>query len=370
MNTNIDNPSRLSSKMNATAKPRLTKRVYLFVAIGLIVFILYLYFFIGATNIAEVIDQTNLYYYSLAFFTFIASLLFYSLAWHSLLHNLNVDTKIRKVLLYSWAGMFFDAVAPDPGWSGDISKAYMLSKDSGQDPGRIMASVVGQKIITTAATAISLVLGLILLGSDYALSNDIIAFIAVTLALTVAALVTIIYFSTNDRATGGMLNWLIRAACFIRRGKWNPENFRSNAFQTLKKFHEGIRTLSANPKALIRPVSLSFLSWGFDLSIIFLAFASIGYPVTPEKVLIVYALTGSLQAFGASFLGFTEIVVSGSYTILGIPIAISVSATLLTRIVTLWFKLVISYAVFQYAGINLLLGRKKEPEAKTSSPLD
>jgi hypothetical protein len=76
-----------------------------------------------------------------------------------------------------------------------------------------------------------------------------------------------------------------------------------------------------------------------------------------DKVLIVYALTGSLQAVGVSFLGFTEIIVSGSYAILGIPAAISVSATLLTRVVTLWFKLVVSYFVFQWAGIGLLLGK-------------
>jgi uncharacterized membrane protein YbhN (UPF0104 family) len=69
--------------------------------------------------------------------------------------------------------------------------------------------------------------------------------------------------------------------------------------------------------------------------VIFLVFASLRFPVPVDKVLIVYALTGTLQAMGVSFLGFTEITMSSSYTVLGIPVAISLAATLLVRVVTL-----------------------------------
>ena len=126
----------------------------------------------------------------------------------------------------------------------------------------------------------------------------------------------------------------------------------------LNKFHEGIRTLSADPGALARPVAFSFLGWNFDVLVIFLTFASLGYPVPVDKVLIVYALTGSLQIMGVSFVGFTEIIVSGSYALLGIPPAIGLSATLLTRVVTLWFKLGVSYVAFQWAGVEILLDKK------------
>lgn len=347
-------------------KPRLTKRILLFVGIGLATLVLYLYYFIGTGNIADVIRQTNLLWYTSAFVAFMASVLFYSLAWRSLLHNLDIKTQIREVLLFAWAGMFFDAVVPDPGWSGDLSKAYMLSKTSGQEPGRIVASVVSQKIIVTAITVVDLIIGLALLGLNYTLPRDVLIFVTVVLLLTASSLFIILYLSTNDKATGRILDWLIRAAGFIRRGRWNPQDFRVKAERMLNRFHEGIRTLIANPIALARPISYSLLAWVFDISITFLTFASLGYPVPVDKVLIVYALTGSLQAMGVSFLGFTEIVVGGSYTILGIPAAISVSATLLVRVVTLWFKLVVSYFVFQWAGIGLLLG--KSQETRTSLP--
>jgi uncharacterized protein (TIRG00374 family) len=349
--------------MSVAPKPRITRRILLFIGIGLAVLAIYLYYFIGTVNVVGVIKRTNLFWYTSAFVAFLASVLFYALAWRSLLRNLDIKTKIREVLLFAWAGMFFDSVVPDPGWSGDLSKAYMLSKSSGQEPGRIVASVVSQKVIVTAVTIGSLIFGLVLLTLNYTPSSNVLLFVTVVLLLTVFSLFMILYLSANEKATGKILGWIIRAGCFLLRDHWNPQDFRERAEQLLKRFHEGIRTLSSNPKALVRPISLSLLAWGFDISIIFLTFASLGYSAPVDKVLIVYALTGSLQSFGVSFLGFTEIIVSGSYAILGIPTAISVSATLLTRFVTLWFKLIVSYFVFQWAGIGLLLGKSQETKA-------
>jgi uncharacterized protein (TIRG00374 family) len=352
--------------MSVAVKPHFTKKILLFVIIGLATLLLYLYYFIGTANVADALRQTNVFLYTSAFVAFLASVLFYSLAWQGLLHNLNIKTKIREVLLFAWAGMFFDSVIPDPGWSGDLSKAYMLSKASGQEPGRIVASVVSQKIIVTAITVVSLILGLAILTLNYTPSGNVLIFVVIVLLLTVFSLGAILYLSANAKATRRILGWIVHAGRYLLRGRWNPEDFRLKAQGMLNRFHEGIGTLSANPRALIRPVSYSLLAWGFDISISFLTFASLRYPVPVDKVLIVYALTGSLQAVGVSFLGFTEIIVSGSYAILGIPPAISASATLLTRVVTLWFKLVVSYFVFQYAGIGLLLG--KPHEAKTALP--
>jgi uncharacterized protein (TIRG00374 family) len=257
-----------------------------------------------------------------------------------------------------WVGMFFDATVPEPGWSGDLSKAYMLAKTSGQDVGRIVASVVGQRVIGTVVIVVTLIFGLVLLAWHYTLPNIVLIFIAVVLFLSIFSLVLICYLSAKPKATKRILEWLIRVVSFLRRGHWNPLDFRLKAEGILNKFHEGIRTLSADPRALARPVAFFLLGWSFDVSATFLTFASLGYPVPVDKVLIVYALTGTLQAMGISFLGFTEIVMSSSYIVLGIPPAISLSATLLTRVITLWFKLIVAYVAFQFAGVEILIDRK------------
>jgi hypothetical protein len=109
---------------------------------------------------------------------------------------------------------------------------------------------------------------------------------------------------------------------------------------------------------LVRPVAFSLVSWGFDVSVTFLTFVALGYSVPVDKVLIVYASTGTLQTFGVSIVGFTEVVMSGFYTVLGIPPALSLAVTLLARVVTLWFKLAVSYAAFQWIGVEILTDKK------------
>jgi len=344
--------------MTAAPQKPWSRRILVFVLIGLTVLALYVYYFVRTTNVASTIARTNLFYYALAFVAFLATVFFSSLAWQSLLRNLNCEAKIRRVLLLMWSGMFFDVVVPEPGFSGDLSKSYMLAKTYDEDPGRIVASVVSQKIISIVITVVSLFSGLFLLALHYTLSSLVLLFIAAVIFLSVFVLLLVSYISARPAATGRMLNWLIRAIDFFRRGRWDSADFRRRAEETLNEFHGGFHTLISNPRAMVKPVVLCFISWGFDVSVVFLTFAALGYPLPVDQVLIVYALTGALASVGVSFVGVTEIIMTSSYTLLGIPLAYSLSATLLTRVITLWFKLVVSYFAFQWAGVEILLGRK------------
>jgi uncharacterized protein (TIRG00374 family) len=334
-----------------------TKRVLLFLGFGVTVFVLYFYFYVGTVKIADVLLHANLVYYISAFITFVLAIFFSCLAWRSLLSSLSVKTSVRRALLYIWVGLFFDVTIPEPGWSGDLSKAYMLAKTSQQKPGKIVASVVGHKIISMGITVFDLFLGLTLLAFHYKLPIAVLGFLAFVLFIALFSLLIVVYFSVRPEATKALLDWLIKIATFFRRSHWDPTKFRRNAEETLERFHEGIGTIGSERKAWVQPTILSLISWGFDVSVIFLVFAALGFPVPVDRVLIVYALTGTLQSVGISFVGFTELVMSTAYTVLLIPAAISVSATLLTRIITLWFKLIVSYAAFQYAGIKMLLDK-------------
>ena len=101
--------------MNVELKHFSKKRIGLFAVLGSIAFLLYLYYFVGITDVALVIRQINIFYFSLALMAVLMSVLFSSLTWYDLLNNLSVKVKIRKVFLFVWVGMFFDVIVPDPG---------------------------------------------------------------------------------------------------------------------------------------------------------------------------------------------------------------------------------------------------------------
>ncbi len=335
--------------------PRFPRKLFLFVGLGLTTLVFYLYYFVGTADIVGVLERTNLSIYSMAFVAFNVGVFFSSLAWNSLLRNLDVKMKFKRVFFFVWVGLFFDSTVPEPGWSGDLSKAYMLAKTTHEDTGKLVASVVSQKIIVMSITVFGLILGLTFLARTYLISQTSLLFTVAVLSLTVGSLLVVWYVSTRPRATKVILGWLIGAVAFLRRGRWNPAKFEARAEAFLTEFHQGISSVSAQRRNLWKPALLSLGGWIVDISVVFLTFLSLGYPIPVDKVLVIYALTGALQTMGISFVGFTEVVVSGAYVALGIPPVISISVTLLTRVVTLWFKLVVSYAAFQWAGLRILV---------------
>ena len=171
--------------------------------------------------------------------------------------------------------------------------------------------------------------------------------------LSILALAVVYYVSIKPTATKTLLNWAIHLALFFRK-RWNPQNFRLKAEELLDKFHLGMEQLGANPKALVKPIIYAIISFVFEISVVFLTFIALGYPVPVDKVLIVFTLTGTLQTVGVTIFGFTEIVMTSSFAFLGIPVDLSFSVTLLTRVVSLWFRLIVSYAALQWAGIKII----------------
>ena len=335
-----------------------SKKIVLFIAVGLAAFLLYLFYYVGTGDFLQVIQDANIYFYASAFFAFLAASFFSAVTWLSLLKSLKVQTNIRRVLLLTWAGYFFDATLPEPGWSGDITKAYILSKNTEEYVGKTVASVVSQKIISMAVTILILILGFGLLAINFALPQQVIIFFGAIMSVSVASFLVVYFMSTNYKATRSVLNrLLIPVFSFILRGRFNEMQFRANAEKFLTMFHKGIDSLSSERRALLRPLGFYLLSVVFDVSIVFFVFASLGYPIPVDRVLIVYALTGTLASVGVSFVGLTEIIMSTAYQVLMVPLAVSFSVTFLTRVVTLWFKLVIGYVTFQFAGVGILLGK-------------
>ena len=339
--------------MNQAKKPFRINAILLMLILGLVAFILYVYFFINPTQVIGILSSTNLAVYAGAFVAYSLFALFSSFVWQGLLNCLSIKISKRKTLLFTWVGLFFDATVPQLGWSGEVSKTYLLAKDSKVDAGKIGASVVGQKIFTMTITIVALSTGLVLVLANYNLPLTATLFTTIILALSILSLAVVYYVSIKSTATKTLLNWAIKIALFFRK-RWNPQNFKAKAEELLSKFHLGIQQLRAKPKSLVEPIVCAVISFVFEISVIFLTFIALGYPVPVDKVLIVFTLTGTLQTVGVTVFGFTEIVMASSFTFLGIPLDLSFSVTLLTRVVNLWYRLVVSYFALQWAGIKII----------------
>src|SRR5664279_5517765 len=117
--------------------------ILLVLILGLVAFIFYVYFYVNPSQVIDTLSKTNLAIYSSAFVAYFLFAFFSSLVWNGLLNCLSVKVSKRKTLLLTWVGLFFEATIPQLGWSGEVSKTYLLTKNSNVDAGKIGASVVG-----------------------------------------------------------------------------------------------------------------------------------------------------------------------------------------------------------------------------------
>ena len=335
------------------------KRSVPFLLIGLLIFILYLYFFVGIENIIQLLQSVNLFYYSLAFVAVLASTVFYSLTWQ---HFLNLQMCIRdspKTFLFVWVATFIDVLIPAESISSEISKAYLVSKSAGQNTGKAIASIVSHRILSMAITLTTLIASSAILIIKYELSTSILIFIVVVMIGTMTSIVLLSYLSFKEQTTRKVINGLLGFFEFISRGRWQLTNLKSRAQKMLKMFHEGIITLIEHPRELALPVVYSLLAWLSDILISFFVFVSLGFDVSFVVIIIVYTISMAVQYFPLGIpaeVGLTEIVMTSLYTLLGIPLAISAAVTVLTRVLTVWFKFFVGYAFFvRWVGTEFLV---------------
>ncbi len=333
----------------------LKKTGVLVIAVGIFVFVLYLYFFVPFTDFMSYIQQADPFYYSLAFAAMLLSVAFYSLAWQRLLHLLSVKSSFLRTFQFVWVGNFVDLLVPAESISGDVSRVYLMSKESGEDAGKVVASVIGHRVLTATITLSGLVISSVYFAVKYNPPLFMMEFVGVIGVGTLISIFLIFYLSKRRQATEKIVNWLTGLLVRFSRGHWQFEGLKKQAERMLKAFHDGIDALGVRPKRLVSPVALGIVAWLFDLLIAVLVFHALSTQVHFSAIVIVYSISVAVQSIPLGIpgeVGVLDVIMASLYTLLGVPIAVSAVATLLIRILTLWMRLLIGGLTVQWLGIK------------------
>ena len=110
-----------------------------------------------------------------------------------------------------------------------------------------------------------------------------------------------------------------------------------------------------NPKAIAGSLFYLVISWFFSLSIPYLVFISLGHPVSWSIIIVTSAIFLAVKAIpiGVPFeVGLPEAVMTTLYISMGIYGPLAATATILVRIITLWFRFFIGFAAQQYLELK------------------
>ena len=335
--------------------------------IGVVVFAVYLYFFVGFNEIFIVIKNLNvtgyLFLYALAIGIMLLVMLCWVASWITLLKGLSVNIGLKKAFLYYWVGDFVDMVIPCPAVCGDATRLYLVQKETKNSYGAIAAAGVTNRIIAYSIITAGLSAGTIYILTLETAPIFAINFLFIAWLGAIAWLSVLSYLALSENAAKKLATILVKVLKTLRIRKYS-ESLSPKVQESLNLFHDGFRFFRANPRYLVMPVIFQTLSFVLNLLVYVIVLSSLGFAhLSFDFFIVVYFLAGAIQDATASFsVGGLEILLTSIFIFYGLSPAVSGVAAAILRSVTFWFPLVVGYILLQVIGAKGLLKPKPAEE--------
>lgn len=339
---------------------QVTWKTILLPTLGLLAFFLYLYIFnVDIPMIIATVQGINFSIYFLAIVAVILETFFYTLSWRSLLNFLSVKLSVIKSFLYVWFGIFMDILIPAESISGEISRVYLVTKEQNGTSGKVVASLVTHRLMGMSVNIVSLFIGTIALIIQGNVTSFVLGLSFFLMVATTISLVLVILLCIQERWTLKIINATIRFAEYVTRGKWKLISIRENVVKAAKLFHNSMKKFGHAPKTLFISLFFHVLSWFLSLGVSYLVFLSMGFPIHWSVIIITWSIVNAVRAvpLGVPFeAGLPEITMSTLYLVLSpnMTLQIAATATILNRLLTVWFRFFIGFGVQQWLGITAM----------------
>jgi hypothetical protein len=191
---------------------------------------------------------------------------------------------------------------------------------------------------------------MILLVLNYSVNSVLLIAIGLTLVFLALPLFLIIYLSTNVSATKKLLQVVVKLVAKVRDKPFNSSDLESK----ITDFHDGIMSMKNRPRTMIKPLVFQIITWIFDITALFVVFIALGSAVGLDKIVITNTIVNNIRGQGVALAGFSQIISSQLYQVLGINISLAQASSLLAGFANFWFRLVISFVFFQLYGLGTI----------------
>jgi uncharacterized protein (TIRG00374 family) len=369
------------ASLNEPPKPKVSLKTVIFPLIGLAAFFLYIYLFqVDIPAIIATAARADPIPYAIAVAFSLVEVFFFSTSWRVLANFLKIRLSLARSYLFVWYGIFVDTIIPAESISGEAIRVYLITKEQGEQAcGRAVASLVAHRLLGMGMNIVVLIAGIVLFFSETQINPlifNLILFLTGGITLT---LLLILLFSFKEQWSLKVIDWLVRAVKFITRGRWHRQltKIKEDACEIATGFHGSMREFKRSPKALASSFFYLAITWIFSLSIPYLVFMSLRVPVSWSVILITSAIVLAVKSIplGVPFeVGLPEITMTTLYTLLLTPTlgqlaaaGISATATILTRLITLWFRFFVGFLAQQWLELKPILAPSNATETKTTS---
>ena len=340
-------------------KFRLTWKTILFPLLGIAGFLIYIYLLplttgqqqVDIWNILSNAKEIDLPLYGVAILFGLLDVLFFTFSWKMLTNQLCIKIPIFRAYLYVWYGIYVDTIVPAQSISGEVTRTYLCTRDKCGPTGKVVASLFTHRLLGMALNVVALIAGVVLLTFGGNVNVYIFNAIILVTAAIAAIMVLMLVMSVKQSWTLKILNFGTKLIHKISFGKAKIEKLKEQTVEITEHFHDSMKEFRHNPKAIAGSLFFLVVSWFFSLSVPYLVFRSLGHPVTVSIIIVTSAIFLAVKAIpiGVPFeVGLPEAVMTTLYVSMGVDPVLAVTATIFTRIITLWFRFFIGFASQQW----------------------
>jgi len=352
-------------------KPKLTWKTAVFPLLGLLGFFIYIYVFkVDILGIIETARNADPLIYAVAIIFGLLDVFFFAISWRVLANYLKIKMTIIRAYLYVWYGIYVDTIVPAQSISGEVTRTYLCTRDKCGPFGKVVASLFAHRLLGMVLNVVALIAGIALLTFGGNVNPFVFNAIILVAAAIVGIIALMLVLSFKQQWTLKVINFASHFVYKITFGRVDLTKLMGEAVEITGHFHESMVEFGHNPKSIAVSLFYLVISWFFSLSIPYLVFQSLGHPVSWSVIIVTSAIFLAVKAIpiGVPFeVGLPEAVMTTLYISMGIYGSLAATATILVRIITLWFRFFTGFAAQQYLELRPALTPVEDTE-KTKIP--
>lgn len=318
-------------------------RFLLLLIVGIWIFVAYL-FIMGPENIIAEILKANLWLLLLAFPLDIAFMLLFGVGWYVLLKNIEKRVPLKGCIAVAMVSLFGDVMVPTGTVTGEAIRLALAKKKLNIGVNKALASIIVHRIVNLMAFIFYFMVGLVLFWNIESSNIGLLAILVLALITMGGGLFCIRYISKSKGAQEFLRKVSEKILKAFKKGNYSNALIKYN----INEFCQAVDTMFSRPYVVLLSFIIFICQWAAAITIPYIVFMSLGHEVPYSLVAAaypIYSLSLMIPIGIPAMLGVVETSMTATFVALGIPSAIASSASILTRIIVVWFEVAVTGSI-------------------------
>jgi len=332
---------------SAEGRPKFTKRHAILLSIGLSILAVFILFSDFHSVMAIVLNSDKVSFL-LGFLSMLAGVIFYTLSWRLLLKSAGIRLSFLKAFESVWISVFFNIMVPTASISGEAFRIWYTVKEAGSGYGDAAATVFIHRILCFIPFMLGSFIGFIYFLVAYNLPPHLLTTLIFISTLIGLGFILLLMLWVKPKLASKVTLKIAEAIEKILR-KRNPLKLKDSLQKIFGEFESSLKILKYDGRSLALSSILATFFWILDVAVAYFVFQSLNYSIPFALIIAVYTIGITVQTIPVGvpgMVGIVEAIMSGLYTLAGVPISVSVAATIMIRVIMMWFEALLGSAAF------------------------